>query len=78
MAEKIIEMTGLCENCDNRSDCDFIKEIRIFMKEKRSAEKIIDTNIAIYSCDNYNVTKDTCPSDGICLYCNKGSEYNQR
>lgn len=71
MAEKIIEMTGLCENCDNRSDCDFIKDIKTFMIERKSAEKIIDTSIAIYSCDKYNVKKDICPSEGICLFCSR-------
>ncbi len=71
MTEKVIDITGLCENCDNKWECDFIKEIRIFMKEKSSAEKIIDTNIAIYSCDKYRVTKDICPSEGICLFCSK-------
>lgn len=71
MTEKIIEITGLCENCNNRLDCDFIKDIKTFMIERKSAEKIIDTNIAIYSCDKYNVTKDICPSEGICLFCSR-------
>lgn len=70
MVEKIIDISGLCENCGNRLICDFIKDIKIFIRDRKSAEKIVDTNIAIYSCDKYEVIKDTCPSDGMCIYCN--------
>lgn len=67
--EKVINISGLCTNCKNEEACDFIKDIRVFITNKKCAEKILDTELTIYCCDKYNEEKDICSENGICLSC---------
>ena len=67
--EKIVSMTGLCTNCNKEKTCDFIKDIDVFIKDKKCAEKILDTEVSIYSCNDYETEKDICPEGEICLSC---------
>lgn len=67
--EKVVSISGLCTNCNKEKTCDFIKDVNIFIKDKKCAEKILDTEITIYSCDNYDTEKNICPEGGMCLSC---------
>jgi hypothetical protein len=67
--EKVVNISGLCTNCKNGKSCDFVKDIKIFIANKKSAEKVLDTELAVYSCDKYEIEKDTCPEGGMCLSC---------
>jgi len=67
--EKIVSISGLCTNCRNEKTCDFVKDIKIFVTNKKCAEKVLDTELAVYSCDKYDEEKDICPEGGICLSC---------
>ena len=69
MVDKIIEISGLCTNCDNVRVCDFIREFKAFIRDKKCAGKILDTEIAIYSCNGYESMKEIIPADNMCLYC---------
>ena len=66
--EKVVNMSGLCTNCKNEKICDFVKDIKIFIANKKCAEKVLDTELTVYSCDKYDA-KDICPEGGICLSC---------
>ncbi len=63
----IISISGICTNCKNEKMCDFIKGIKIFITNEKCAEKVLDTELTIYSCDKYETEKDICPEVGICL-----------
>lgn len=67
--EKAISISGICTNCQNEKICDFIKGVKIFITNKNCAEKISDTELTVYSCDEYETEKDIIPESGICLYC---------
>jgi hypothetical protein len=67
--EKVVSISGICTNCKNEKTCDFVKCIKIFIANKKYAEKILDTELAVYSCDEYEVEKDICPEGGMCLSC---------
>ncbi len=69
--EKIVSISGLCTNCINEKICDFVKDIKIFVANKKCAEKVSDTELTVYSCDEYETEKDICPEGGMCLYCKK-------
>ena len=66
---KVIGISGLCTNCNKEKTCDFIKDIDVFIKNKKCAEKILDTEVSVYSCEGYETEKSTCPEDGMCLSC---------
>ena len=66
---KVVCISGLCTNCRNEKTCDFVKDIKIFVTNKKCAEKVLDTELTVYSCDKYDEEKDICPEDGICLSC---------
>jgi hypothetical protein len=70
--ENIIDISGLCINCINK-ECDFIKDIKMFLTNRKSADKIIDANIGIYSCELYQPPKDVLTSE--CDYCPKKDEF---
>ena len=67
--EKVVNISGLCTNCNKEKTCDFMKDIGIFIKNKKCAEKILDTEITIYSCNDYETEKDIFPEGGMCLSC---------
>ena len=67
--EKIVSISGLCTNCRNEKTCDFVKDIKIFITNKKCAEKVLDTELTVYSCDKYDEEKDICPEGGMCLSC---------
>lgn len=66
---KVVCISGLCTNCKNEKTCDFVKDIKIFVTNKKCAEKVLDTELTVYSCDKYDEEKDICPEGGICLSC---------
>lgn len=68
-AEKVMIISGLCTNCKNEKTCDFVKEVKMFLADKKCAEKILDIETTIYSCDNYDTEKDIYPEGGMCLSC---------
>ena len=45
--------------------------IRCQIEERKYAEKILDTEISIYSCGEYDAWKDIIPESGMCLSCKK-------
>ena len=67
--EKVVSVSGLCTNCKNEKMCDFIEDIKMFITDKKSAEKILDTELTVYSCEKYDEEKDICPEGGMCLSC---------
>ncbi len=67
--EKVVSISGLCTNCKNEKACDFVKDIKIFIANKKCAEKVLDTELTVYSCDSYEAEEDICPEGGICLSC---------
>jgi hypothetical protein len=67
--EKVVSISGLCTNCKNEKTCDFVKDVKIFVASKKCAEKVLDTELTVYSCDEYEDEKDICPEGGICLSC---------
>ena len=67
--EKIVSISGLCTNCNKEKTCGFIKDIDVFIKDKKCAEKILDTEVSIYSCKGYEAEKDICLEGGMCLSC---------
>lgn len=69
--KNVVNISGLCTNCDNVKICDFIKDAKIFMRDKKCAEKIIDSEITVYSCDKYESAESIVPKDGMCSYCGK-------
>ena len=67
--EKVVSISGICINCKNEKICDFVKDIKMFIADKKCAEKILDTELTIYSCDEYDVEMDICPEGEMCLSC---------
>lgn len=67
--EKVVSISGLCTNCKNEKTCDFVKDVKILVANKECAEKVLDTELTVYSCDKYDIEKDTCPEGGMCLSC---------
>lgn len=67
--EKIVSISGLCTNCNKEKTCDFIKDIDTFVNNQKCAERILDTEITIYSCGDYETEKNICPESGMCLSC---------
>lgn len=67
--EKIVNLSGLCTNCKNGKTCDFIKDFKKFIINKKSAEKVLDTELTVYSCDIYEAENDILPKSTTCLYC---------
>lgn len=61
MVEEKVSICGLCESCDNRSLCDFMKDIKIFIRDEKCAKKIVDTEVTVYSCDEYELKETGCP-----------------
>lgn len=66
-AEKVVSISGLCTNCKNGKTCDFVKDIKMFITDKKCAEKVLDTELTVYSCDRYGEEKDICLECGMCL-----------
>lgn len=54
--EIAIEIAGICIDCDNVSNCDFIKDIKSYIMTGKSAGPISDIEIDIFSCDKYEFT----------------------
>jgi hypothetical protein len=71
--EKVVSISGLCTNCKNEKMCDFVEDAKIFIINKKCAKKILDTELTIYSCDEYEVEKDIYPESGMCLSCKQES-----
>jgi hypothetical protein len=69
MVDKVVGISGICTNCNNEKTCDFVKDIKIFIANKKCAEKVLDTELTVYSCDDYETEKDMCPEGGMCLSC---------
>ena len=67
--EKVTSISGLCINCKNEKTCDFVEDVKIFVANKKSAEKVLDTELTVYSCDRYEAEKDIYPEREICLSC---------
>jgi hypothetical protein len=67
--EKVVSMSGLCTNCNNEKTCDFVKDIKIFVANNKCAEKVLDIELTVYSCDKYETEKDVCSEGGMCLSC---------
>lgn len=67
--EIVVDISGVCTNCDNAKICDFVKEVKIFMRDKKCAEKIVDSEMTVYSCNRYEAAKSIIPKDGTCPYC---------
>lgn len=67
--EKTVSTSGICTNCKNEKICDFVKGIKIFIANKKCAEKIVDTELIVYSCDEYEDEKGILPDNGICISC---------
>lgn len=68
--EKTIDMSGICINCDNRRNCDFMRNIKSYVRDQRCANRIKDIEISVYSCENYEpeVSK-ACGENDVCLHC---------
>lgn len=72
---KIFKITGICTHCDNRNVCDSIKDITELIKNGKSTECIINTDVAIYNCNKYRSGKSDknnnmeTSSDHDCVYC---------
>ena len=64
--QKVVSISGICTNCNKEKTCDFIKDVDVFIKDKKCAEKILDTEISIYSCDGYETEKDIYPEGAMC------------
>lgn len=67
--DKVVSISGICTNCKNEKTCDFVKDVKIFIANKKYAEKVSDTELTVYSCDRYESEKDICPEGGMCLSC---------
>ncbi len=67
--EKIINISGICTNCINGKECDFLREFKVFIRDKKCADKIIDSEMNIFSCERYENEKDAYPVEGVCLNC---------
>jgi hypothetical protein len=65
--EKVVDISGICTNCKNEKSCDFVKDIKALITNKKCAKKIRDTELIIYSCEGYDVEKDIYPESGVCL-----------
>lgn len=72
-SKKVVNISGICTNCDNERVCDFIREFKAFIRDRKCANKILDTEITVYSCDKYESAKEVCSSDGVCLHCRQES-----
>lgn len=68
-AEKVTSISGICINCKNEKTCDFVEDVKIFVANKKSAEKVLDTELTVYSCDRYEAETDIYPECGTCLSC---------
>jgi len=65
--EKVVSISGLCTNCKNEKTCDFVKDVRVFVTNKKCAEKVSDTELTVYSCEDYEEENDMCPEGETCL-----------
>lgn len=70
---KSVSITGICQNCDNRLVCDFKKDITWFIRDRKSAEKIIGVEVSISSCAEYEPIRETINLDGVCSHCAEGN-----
>ena len=66
---KFVNITGICTNCNKEKTCDFIKDIDVFIKDKKYDEKTLDSEVSIYSCNDYEAEKDICIEGEMCLNC---------
>lgn len=68
-AEKVTSVSGICTNCKNEKTCDFVKDVNIFVTKEKCAEKVLDSELMVYSCDRYEAEKDIYPECEVCLSC---------
>lgn len=52
-SKKIISIVGVCSNCENRENCDFVQGINSYVRDSECADRISDVEITVYSCDDY-------------------------
>jgi len=63
--ERVINITGICTNCNNRKTCDFVRDVDIYMRNH-----ISDAEIVVYSCDNYGPEiEKVCSESAMCMSC---------
>lgn len=68
--EKTIDMSGICDSCDNRINCDFVRNIKSYVRYQKCANRIRDVEISIYSCENYEPEiSNACDENDVCLHC---------
>lgn len=70
--EKSIDITGMCVNCRDRKNCDFITGVNTHIRDNRSASCVSDAEITVYSCDSYEAeVEQVCDESNMCISCNK-------
>lgn len=69
--KKIIDVSGICTNCNHKDICDFVKNIKS-SEDKNFTKCVRDCEIVVYSCDNYKPDiEKVCSDDEMCIYCHQ-------
>lgn len=70
--KKVVEISGICTNCNSRETCDFIKNIKSYIKDNKCSRNISDVDISVYSCGDYeSEISIICDDDSICIDCHR-------
>ena len=64
--DNVVNVVGKCKDCDNKSSCSFIMDIRSFVRERRSFDFIKEATISIFACKKYERGET---NNNICPYC---------
>lgn len=61
--DRTINISGVCVDCNNKKDCDFVKEVKSFIRNKLFLYNVTDSEICVYACDDFEHTEDTRYTD---------------
>ena len=67
---RYLNISCLCETCADRMTCDFVREVKSFFRDRKYTECIIDSEVTIYACYNYEQEIPViCNGNKVCIYC---------